>query len=740
MRRHDNADTADLQCRVADLPLAELAELDRWMAWRTENVPGKTDPAKVPYAATGSRKGKSTDPATWGTKSQAQKRADRLDKPHGMGGVAPVLGDIGDGRILAGIDLDTCRDSETGRIAPWAERAMELADTYTEMSPSGTGYKLFFVLDARDWSRKLERSKFCENTGGKHPPGIEVYVTDRYFAWTGEHLQGTPRVVRAMSTEAMKSFLEFAEKTFPPKAAVKGHRVGRDQSRSAKAFASAARAKRAGQTFDQWTEAAALDPETASWVGEVDQRQLDRAWENAGEAVADELVLNAGSPLKSAREFVVRHHTSDELRTLHHQNGTFYEWRDSHYVERPAEGMRAALYRFLDGAKSYNKDRELVDFDPNKMKVANVLDACAGATQLEHTIRPPAWIAGGDNPPAAEMIACANVLLHLPTRRAVEHTPDFFTLNALEFDYQPKAREPVEWLKFLNAVWPNDQQAIDTLQEMFGLLLTADTKYQKAFLLVGPRRCGKGTIARTLTDLLGSANVCNPTLSSLSQNFGIEPLIGKRAAIIGDARLGGKTDHQVIAERILSISGEDALTIDRKYASCWTGKLDARFLILTNELPRLTDSSGALASRFITLTMKQSFFGREDLGLAVRIRPELPGILLWAIKGWERLTARGYFVPPASSDAVQRVFEDLGSPIGAFVRDRCIVEQGRGVQVDALYEAWCEWCEEQGRDHPGNKQTFGRDLNTVVLGLEIEQPRVNGRRVRYYSGIGLAPR
>ena len=72
------------------------------------------------------------------------------------------------------------------------------------------------------------------------------------------------------------------------------------------------------------------------------------------------------------------------------------------------------------------------------------------------------------------------------------------------------------------------------------------------------------------------------------------------------------SNDSVITERLLSISGEDSLTVDRKYREPWTGKLPSRFLILSNELPRLTDSSGALASRFVMLTMVTSFYGRED--------------------------------------------------------------------------------------------------------------------------------
>jgi putative DNA primase/helicase len=180
----------------------------------------------------------------------------------------------------------------------------------------------------------------------------------------------------------------------------------------------------------------------------------------------------------------------------------------------------------------------------------------------------------------------------MPTRELYPATPDFWSYNALDFDFQPDAAEPEEWLSFLQQLWSDDQRnldikSIDTLQELFGYCLTADTSQQKIFLFVGPKRSGKGTIGRVLTRLLGQANVASPTLQSLCGNFGLQPLIGKSAALIGDARIGQRHDQAAIAERLLSISGEDAITIDRKNLLAWTGRLGVRFVILTNELPRL---------------------------------------------------------------------------------------------------------------------------------------------------------
>jgi putative DNA primase/helicase len=241
-----------------------------------------------------------------------------------------------------------------------------------------------------------------------------------------------------------------------------------------------------------------------------------------------------------------------------------------------------------------------------------------------------------------------------------------------------------------------------------------------------------------LTALLGKENVAGPTLSSLSQNFGLAPLIGKPLAIISDARLSARSDIGTIVERLLAITGEDGIDIDRKFRTAWSGKLPTRFVVLTNEIPRLSDTSGALASRFIVLSMKMSFYGREDVRLTERLLNELPGILKWSLAGYDRLMARGHFLQPRSAAQAVRTMEDLGSPTNAFLRDCCDIGPAYSVDCQQLFDAWLTWCREQNRDHPGTVQTFGRDLRAAIPGLDITQPRVNGERERRFQGVRIA--
>lgn len=160
------------------------------------------------------------------------------------------------------------------------------------------------------------------------------------------------------------------------------------------------------------------------------------------------------------------------------------------------------------------------------------------------------------------------------------------------------------------------------------------------------KRSGKGTIARILTALVGPANTAAPTLAGLGGQFGLQALIGKQLAIISDARLGGKADIHAVTENLLRITGEDFIGVPRKHLPDYTARLPWRSLvIMTNEVPALADSSGALPSRFIVLRLTRSFYGDEDTGLTDRLLAELPGHLPLGARRSGRTAPRWTFRP-----------------------------------------------------------------------------------------------
>lgn len=448
------------------------------------------------------------------------------------------------------------------------------------------------------------------------------------------------------------------------------------------------------------------------------------------------LILDEEDPADTADRFKERYFSDKPLKVY---ADDFYQWHGMRYAEADKrKHVRAKLLTYLRSAYiATNTATER--YKPNSTKVNNVMDMLGSLDDvaIDSTLLVPRWLDGREDLSATELLACTNGLLHLPSLTLHDHSPEFFNLNALDYAYQPDAPTPTAWLKFLRSIWPGDQESIDALQMLFGYLLTNDTSQHKIGLLVGPPRSGKGTIGRILTKVIGAANVCNPTLKSLGGEFGLEPLIGKQLALIADAKLSSRMDQQAIAERLLSISGEDGQDVHRKHKTALHMRLSARFVVLANSLPKIDDASGALASRFVIISMTESFRGREDRGLGGRLETELPGILNWAIAGWQMLDLQGMLLQPRSAlDSVQEL-QDLNSPVAAFVRECCTVSLNAEVEAHTLFNAWRVWCVQEGREQAGTAATFGRDIRAAVPTLERVQrgPRTDQRR--WYTGVGL---
>ncbi len=163
-----------------------LKSLNRWVTWEWTWNGRKWD--KPPISPATRKLASSTDPSTWVSFSEAFAAYEdgRCD------GIGFTFGhDEESGVTFSGFDFDGCRNSESGEIEPWAIHLIRLLDSYSEISPSGEGLKVFT-------SGELPKGKRAD-----HDKGIECYDSGRYFTVTGNRLDGTPADVHER-TEALK--------------------------------------------------------------------------------------------------------------------------------------------------------------------------------------------------------------------------------------------------------------------------------------------------------------------------------------------------------------------------------------------------------------------------------------------------------------------------------------------------------------------------------------------------------
>jgi putative DNA primase/helicase len=174
---------------MADVPVAAsipqvMRDNPAWVVWQYEPAPTPDDPehmTKVPYSAHNGRNASSTDPATWATFKKALLYHVDHDWTDGIGMV------VCDADNFVGIDLDNCRNAKTGEIEPWAQKVVDTVNSYTEITPSNEGLRIFARGTLPPTGRK--RGDF------------EIYESGRYLTVTGRHLDGTPMTVEPRELE-----------------------------------------------------------------------------------------------------------------------------------------------------------------------------------------------------------------------------------------------------------------------------------------------------------------------------------------------------------------------------------------------------------------------------------------------------------------------------------------------------------------------------------------------------------
>jgi putative DNA primase/helicase len=457
------------------------------------------------------------------------------------------------------------------------------------------------------------------------------------------------------------------------------------------------------------------------------------------------IVLDPDNPMTTSRLYLGTRcwNQKASLGMLQFWQKQFWEWNGKHWKVLDENTLRSRLYMFLEKAKKEAKKGWHPDFSPKNTDVTKVVDALGAVVNLEPENEMPGWLGSGmpvEN--IRELVSMENGLLYVPERKLLDHTPKFWSSNALEFKYDPEARAP-RFEQLLEEVWPGDEEAQQSLVEMIGLCLTDVTKYQKAFMFVGPKRGGRGTIGRLIKGLIGKENYIGVTLHGFSDTFGMMSFIGKKVAVFSDARLDGVRQQSlsVIAERLLSITGEDVQDINRKYVGYWSGALSTRVIIFSNELLRFQDDSGALASRFITNRMIETFWGREDLELTNKLLAERSGILNLALDALDRLRSRGRLIQPSSGLEMSENLTRLTSDVLAFVEECCVIDYNASITVDKLFTRWETWCASRKVRHGWNNNHFSEKIRAACPTITSSRPRRdNPGRLTTLIGIGLRPK
>ena len=740
-----------LPVQFATIPM-DLKQIPRWVLWRFVEM-GDEDSkrwAKMPMQVSG-QSASSTNPAHWTDFLSIQSAYEA--NPAKYDGIGFVFSDEDN---LIGVDLDDCYDILTGSFTNAAlQHIADQVTGYMEISPSGTGVKIFTRAN-------LPASHV------DHAIGLEIYPKSRYFTVTGHHLSGTipTAPVDLTSIVPARTITNTGDKFADYNAPLEGydiHRVETEILAHLDDYGYEDWLKvgmilhhqfegdvEACELWDRWSQSGAKYNASAcenkwktfkggsatlrSLIFKVNQKERQTA------LARGEIILDQGA-MNHARTFLDTQYSSEEGCRLVHYAQDFHIYQGTHYELLEEQTIRSKIYELLDKCKKPSKGGALAPFNPSPASVSAAMDAVKSIVHLPNhaNTKPPIWFESyaHNKPEASKLVSLRNGLFHLEDSILIPHSLGFFTQNSLPFDYNQSADCP-QWDAFLQSVWPDDQESIDTLQEIFGYILSGDTRQQKFFNIIGPRRSGKGTINKVLVSLLGQHNTVAPELGELCDTFGLQPWLGKLLASFTDARAPERNRSAVVSQ-LLRIVGGDTITVNRKNKEAWNGYLPTRLVIYSNEVLQLTENSNALTGRMIVIRMTKSFYNQEDTGLFVKLEKELSGIFNWAMRGLARRLSRGgHFIQPESGRGYLELMEELGNPIKSFTEDALVFEPNACVPKDSVFIAYKKWALNKSI-HPGTDLVFKRQFSAAVQEHCIRDhlDRSNGNRTHMYLGVKL---
>jgi len=733
----------------------ELKKIPRWVMWKLmeqgEDKGRKW--GKVPVQANG-KPASSTNPATWTDFLTAQE-AYETGKFSGVGFVFDGTDDI------MGVDLDECYDHGQHRFTKDESRA--IADSvpgYMEVSPSGTGVKIFTraQLDYAhvDHVKKLEvypKGRFFTVTGHKilgdvptHPQDISGIIPERTLQRTGDAFADYKPPVEGY--DILRVETELLSRLDPSAGYDDWLSVGQCLHHQFDGDVEAC------ELWDRWSAQSGKHTSTgpnscvAKWrtfkgagatlrslifkVGQLTRKEA---------LTRGEVVLDVSNPLNHAKTFLEALYASEEGPKLVHYAEDFFGYTGTHYEAVEESTIRARMYTFLERCQKPAKGGALVPFNPTPASVSAALDALKAITHLENraNTKPPIWLEDyvDSNPEAGQLISLRNGLFHLRESLLLPHSRGLFTQNSLPFEYDPTKDCP-QWMKFLDDIWGDDPDSIQCLQEMFGYILSGDTKQQKFFNLIGPRRSGKGTINRVLVTLLGDHNTVAPQLEELCDTFGLQPWLGKLLASFTDARAPERNRSAVVSQ-LLRIVGGDTVTVNRKNKEAWNGYLPTRIVIYSNEALQLTENSNALTGRMVVMKMTRNFYDNEDTELDTKLRTELSGIFNWAMQGLaNRLARGGRFIQPKSGQEYLDLMQEIGNPMGSFGEDALEFDASAEVSKDDVFACYKHWALKKSIP-VGTELAFKRRFlaSTQEKRVTADVVRENGERRHIYRGVKL---
>jgi putative DNA primase/helicase len=760
-----------------------LRKRRQWVCWKYVRRDGKW--TKTPIQAITGRAAKSTDPTTWATFEEAlayyQAHKSTID---GIGYV------FAEDDPFVGTDLDDCRNPESGKLAAHAVDVVDGFHTYAEVSPSGTGIKIFAI-----GTKPGER---CEThkDGAKY----EMYSQGRFFTVTGHRLPTAPATVENAheAIDTLYKWMFGQEETTKAKAKPVQATNDLDDDELIRRASEASngakfRALWAGEVNgyadDDSRADLALCGLLAFWTG-GDAARMDRLFrlsglyrdkwdrenyrtrtiekalagktefyepkngrgayfgnadghEEFGDRAPDSPPAEIHLTDKGNAQRVVERH-GQALRYCHPWKSWLVwdgkRWRldDTAEAVRRVKETQAALY-----AWAAEQLKELGEADgedeAKKSQAAKLLKLLKHCLTWEHQTAIERCLKSMTSEPGIPILPAAldadpfllnvhNGPIDLRTGKLREHRQADFITKLAGTEYHENAACPL-WLACLSFWMKDNDDLIGYLQRVIGYLLTGSVDEQCLWLFHGSGANGKSTLLLNLLALLG--DYAWQSVADLLMTKKMETHPTERADLFGKRLVATieTEEGQRVAEALTKqLTGGDKVTARRMRQDFFSFTPTHKIIMAANHKPRIQGRDYAVWRRIKLVPFEASISEEaKDKRLVEKLKAEFPGILAWAVRGCLEWQKHGLGEPDEIRQATT-AYQAEQDLLAAFIGEVCFVHPTARVQVKVFHEQYQDWT--------GDKFTSRKALSELMRGKGYATQEGAGHRT-FYVGIGI---
>lgn len=635
------------------------------------------------------------------------KEAVALYQEGKVDGAGVVLGEQLGGN-LAGVDFDDCLD-DSGQLKRHANFIASL-DSYTEVSPSGTGLKTYLFGE-------LPRCKH-----NNKELAMEVYDSKRWFAVTGLHWKESPACIE----ERQRQLEDLVDEVFSPsvgKAAISSvppvnyngpapdnvvqavrakladHYPANidpadDCSSCDISFYAACECVRAGldkeQTVEVLSQTVCADSKMtgATWTRD----RLERKYEEAAKEPRDFKWTDAGNAERFAAMYGFQIHYV-------HAWSKYVIYRDGKWqIDDTGEAMRLALQtvRSMDCEANMIEDMAARKAMKAFAKASESAARLTAILTLARSVKPiPVKYEQLNNDPY--LLNCLNGTVDLRTGELREHNRADYITKQCPVSYPTSPETPTRWLQFLNEIFAGDKELIAFVQRLIGYALIGSVIEHVLPIFHGGGANGKSTFTTTLLEILGDYGI------SLGQNYlmrrkfdahetEVTDLYSIRLAVASETEEGARLDEA----RIKNQTGGGNIRGRRLYEDSWQFTPSHTFILETNHRPRIAGTDHAIWRRVLLIPFNVKFANdQQDPHLLEKLRAEHPGILHWFVQGslsWQLYGLN----PPDKVRAATAEYQQDSDLLGQFLEECCIISPDKSIRCSELYERYANRARQRG--------------------------------------------